>query len=547
MPHVPDNYRPLTGSERDRPRGAIRGAGADPAEQITVTVRLRRRPGAPPLPGTAELTERLASGAPPLVTREEFAARYGAGPADVAQLRGFAVSQGLAVGEVSPARRTVQLSGTAAQLSRAFAVDLYRYEGPHGSYRGREGAIYLPAGLTGLVEGVFGLDDRRMATPANARLTGAAAIPAGVRALTPPEVAQLYGFPDGWATGQTIGLIEFGGGYRPADIVAFYAAVDQPQPDVVSIGVDGAANAPSGDPDADGEVALDIDVAGSVAPGARLAVYFAPWTEQGWLDVITTAVHDTTNQPCALSISWGWPEHEKAGGLSWTRAVMKAVGETFAEAAALGVTVLAASGDSGSGCGVGDGVAHVLYPASDPNVLACGGTRISAVKGSSFTETTWANSNGSTGGGVSAAVPLPDWQEKAGVPTSVNDGRPGRGLPDVAGNADPASGYPIVVQGVTQQTGGTSAVAPLYAGLAALLTALRGQPAGFLNPALYQLAGTAAVRDVADGASNATGGSPGYQSGPGWDACTGLGSINGDSLLAALTAAPGSGGTAPGA
>ena len=272
-----------------------------------------------------------------------------------------------------------------------------------------------------------------------------------VTALTPPQVASLYDYPLGpGAAGQTIGLIEFGGGFSQSDLNQFFTGLGggltAPTPTVV--GMDGVTNNPGADINEDGEVTLDICVAASVAANAGVAVYFAPWTEQGWVDVITSAVHDATNEPSVISISWGWPEFEGIEGFTWTQQAINAVNQTFQDAAALGVTVFAASGDSGSDCGQGDGVAHVLYPASDPFVSSCGGTRISDVSGGSFTETTWANSFGTTGGGVSDFFTLPTYQIGAGVPLSANDGHQGRGIPDIAGNADPASGYNLIVDGL---------------------------------------------------------------------------------------------------
>ena len=392
------------------------------------------------------------------------------------------------------------------------------------TYRGREGAVYIPAGLSEVVEGVFGLDNRRMAR----RAATISAMPAQATVpLTPPEVAGLYQFPAQVnVSGETIGLMEFGGGYTIAGIQTFFSSLSLPMPSLTAVGVDGVTNSPGGGDDA--EVALDIDVAGSVASGAKIAVYFAPWTEQGWVDAITTAVQDTTNKPSALSISWGWPENQTIDGLDWTPAAIEAVSTTFQEAAVLGVTVFAASGDYGSGCGIGDGRAHVLYPASDPWLTSCGGTTISNVSGSSFTQTTWP----STGWGVSDIFAIPAWQDTAGIPVSANGGgHRGRGVPDVAGNADPDSGYTITFDGTTEPVGGTSAVAPLYAGLVALLNASLGEPVGYLNPRLYSLRGGVVFREVDDGVSNASGGAPGYTSGPGWNACTGLGSINGNVLL----------------
>jgi len=530
MPEIPEGYSRLDKSERHAAAGARRTGPANPAEELTVSIRVRRRPDAPPLPDPATLAA-TPIGQRHYLSREEFAAQYGADPKDLAQVADFARSQGLTVVETSIARRTVVVSGTAAQMNKAFAVDLGNYQAGNQTYRGREGYVSVPSNLANIVEGVFGLDNRQMARPLIARASEAVMGAQASVPLTPPIVAGLYGFPTSPnAAGQTIGLLEFGGGYLTTDIKSYFSNLGLTMPKLVSISVDGVTNSP-GTAGSD-EVTLDIDVAGSVAQGATLAVYFAPVTQQGWVDIVTSAIHDTAHKPSVLSISWGLPEFDSFGGLSWTSAAISAVSETFQEAAALGVTIFAASGDSGSGCGIGDGKAHVLYPASDPGVISCGGTSISNVSGSSFTQSTWT----ATGGGVSDFFPLPYWQNWANVPASVNDGHRGRGIPDVAGNADPNSGYLVVLDGVAGLPyGGTSAVAPLYAGLAALLEAALGEPLGFLNPNIYSFSGPYVYSDVSDGASNASGTALGYSSGPGWDACTGFGSIVGKAMEAALS------------
>ena len=527
MTELPAGYVQVQGTNRSPAPGATRVGSAEPAEQMSVSIRLRRRPGAPALPDPVTL--------PPDggLTREEFAATYGADPADIERVEEFGREHGLTVEEASVPRRTVRLGGTVAQMGDAFGVDLGRYEVGETSYRGREGHVHVPEDLAPLVEGVFGLDNRRQARP----LFQVAADPAQVVApLTPPQVARLYDFPLGAsAAGQCIGLFEFGGGYHPADISSWFSGHQLSAPPLVSVGVDGGTNSPgSGD---DLEVILDIDVSGSVASGAKIAVYFAPWTEQGWVDIVTTAVHDAVNRPSVLSISWGWPEFQTADGLTWTAAAMAAVSQTFAEAAALGVTVLAASGDQGSQCQIADDHAHVIYPTSDPNVTSCGGTEIENVSGfGSFTEVLW-NDNGASGGGISDNFVPPSWQASAGVPASVNNSaHHGRGVPDVAGNADPNSGYNLILNGSqVGPVGGTSAVAPLYAGLVALINARLNRPVGYLNPALYGKAEAMGVfRDITMSGTNGFGGSPGYPVKIGWDATTGLGSINGTKLLCAL-------------
>ena len=544
MPQVPTNYRALTASERKPRTGAKRTGSVDPNEILTVSVRLRRRPDAPALPDLNNLAA-TPRGEKQYLSREDFAAQYGASPADVDKIVQFARTNGLEVVESSIPRRTVVLKGTAAKISKAFAVDFGVYETKDEKYRGREGAVHVPVDLVDIVEGVFGLDNRKMARPLNKRsgLKAAEASPDQATVpLTPPQVAQLYGFPTSPnASGQTIGILEFGGGYNLSDVQLFYNSVHVPVPSLTAVSVDGQTNTPGSD-DYSVETLLDIDVAGSAAPGAKLAVYFAPWSEQGWVDAVTTAVHDTTNRPSVLSISYGWPENESVSGLTWSLAAIQAVSATFQEAAAMGVTVFVASGDHGSDCGIGDKRAHVLYPGSDPYVTSCGGTSISNVSGLNFTEHVWNDNddNWITGGGISDIFcapnySLPIWQNWANLPGSANDGHKGRGIPDIAGNADGASGYELFLNGQNiGAVGGTSAAAPLYAALAALLNAGLGEPVGYINPNLYEVPYAYAFRDINDGISNARGGAPGYKSGPGWDGCTGLGGVNGGALQTSL-------------
>ena len=263
----------------------------------------------------------------------------------------------------------------------------------------------------------------------------------------PDAVARLYNFPAaGRGAGQTVAIIELGGGYRTSDLTAYFSRLNvSPAPEVTAVSVDGARNQPVGDPgSADGEVLLDIEIVGAIAPGARIAVYFAPNTDQGFLDAITTAVHDGLRQPSIVSISWGGPES------TWTPQSLMAYDQAFQDAGLLGVTVCCASGDDGSTDNVNDGAAHVDFPASSPHVLACGGTRLESSGGKISSEVVWNHGagNGATGGGVSDHFPLPAYQAGAKVPVSVNPSRfKGRGVPDIAGDADPATGYQILVDG----------------------------------------------------------------------------------------------------
>jgi len=543
MPTIPANYRALAGSRRTPRKGALRTADASPDEQIDVSLRLRRRPDAPALPDPARAKPGAAT-----LSREDFAARYGASAVDLDQVAAFATGAGLAVVERSVARRTVVVRGTVAQMNAAFGVDLGIYKTAAETYRGRDGEIHVPTAIHDIVEGVFGLDNRRMAEPMlrfSGRTPADNAPAQATVPMTPQAVAQLYGFPATGAAGQTIGIFEFGGGYLASDLQLFFSSVQAPVPSVTPVSILGQENNPGSDSYTT-ETLLDIGVSGAAAQGARLAVYFAPWTEQGWVDIVTTAIHDTVNRPSVISISYGWPENDTINGLTWSLAAIQAVNTTFQEAAAMGVSVFVSSGDNGSGCGVGDGKAHVLYPGSDPMVTCAGGTTLSNVSGSSFTEDVW-NDNGVTGGGISDIFcppnfALPVWQAGANVPGSVNDGHAGRGIPDIAGNADPDSGYTLFQNGSNiGAVGGTSATAPLYAALAAVLNAKLGRPVGYLNPTLYTAPFRSVFRDVNDGRSNASGGAAGYTAGPNWDACTGWGSMNGTTLLNLLAPAPAEG------
>jgi kumamolisin len=524
MSEPPVGYVHVEGTNRSPVPGATKVGPADPAERLSVSIRLRRRADAPALPDPSQAQGPLGTG----MSREEFGLIYGADPADIERVEAFASQHGLAVEETSIPRRTVVLSGAVAQMSEAFQVDLGRYQGPQISYRGREGYVNVPSELGPLVKGVFGLDNRPQARPMVRQADPAQA----TSELTPPQVARLYNFPAGVnADGQCIGLIELGGGYQPADINNWFSGLKLTPPVLTDVSVDSGTNSPGSDQNNDDlEVALDIDVAGSVAQGARIAVYFAPNTNQGFSDAVSSAVHDTANKPSVISISWGGAES------GWSSAAMSAMNETFAEAANLGITVLVATGDQGSECSVKDGQAHVEYPASDPGVIACGGTTIENVSGTSFSEVLWTDTAGASGGGVSNTYPVPVWQDSAGVPASVNPPHNrGRGVPDVAGNASDGSGYSLIVDGQTVDDAyGTSAVAPLYAGLIALINAQSSFPVGYLNPTLYQKAESVVFRDITSGGTNAFGGAPGYPVGPGWDATTGLGSINGEKLSALL-------------
>jgi kumamolisin len=500
------------GAVRSALPGERRMGNVVPDERAQVTVVLRH--ATPPEPPRLPVRS---------LPREVFAARHGAQEDDVQQVGLFAQAHGLDVVSVDRARRAVVLEGSVAALTYAFDTTLALVEIEGNTYRARTGPLHVPVPLEPVIEGVFGLDTRPVAQPRSV-----VARPEDViGSYVAPDLARLYGFPEGFdGSGQTIAIIELGGGFTVTDLDTYFSGLGLATPLVEAVSVDAGANAPDGDPGGvDGEVMLDIEVAGSIAPGASILVYFAPNTDQGFLDAVSTAVLAPT-RPACVSISWGSPEALQ------DPSYLTAMDGYLGDAATLGITVCVATGDNGSSDGLGGGLQHADFPASSPYALACGGTILDSGDGTSIdSEVVWNDDTGATGGGISDVFPVPDWQAGTNVPPTVNPGGfGGRALPDVAGDASPYTGYKVRVDGTDQVIGGTSAVAPLWAGLIALMTQYLGEGGtGFLNLVLYN--DTSAQRTFND---ITVGNNGSYQAGPGWDPCTGWGSPNGDRLLQIL-------------
>ena len=505
------DYVTLAGSARPSLPGERHAGGADLDERVQVTVMLRH---------ATPLNVPRFAGRP--MRREEFAARHGAREDDIAQVRRFAAANLLTVVSVDQARRAVVLEGTATVFSEAFDVTFRLVEYNGQTFRAH-GDVRVPAQLAQIIEGLFGLDTRPAAEPRTV-----AADPRDiVGSFAAPDLARLYGFPQVFnGQGQTISIVELGGGFTTTDLDIYFSGLGLATPLVEAVSVDGGANSPTGDwTGPDGEVMLDIEVAGGVAPAASILVYFAPNTEQGFLDAVSSAVL-AASPPSSVSISWGNAE------LFYSEGFLSSMDGVLNDAVALGVAVCVAAGDKGSSDGVGGGSQHADFPASSPAALACGGTILHSDDGTRIdSEVVWNDRTGATGGGVSDVFALPSWQADAGVPPTVNaSGFAGRGLPDVAANASPHTGYKVRVDGGDHVVGGTSAVAPLWAGLIALMNQYLGlDGVGFLNLILY--GDTSAQRTFNDILSGNNGS---YSAGAGWDPCSGWGSPNGDRLLQIL-------------
>jgi kumamolisin len=538
----------LPGSRRPLAHGARRVREIDPHTHVEVTLMLN----APPLPGTDEMPDK------PL-TVAELTHRFGASPHDIRKVEDTLRSYGLHVEGLGSSGRSMRVSGTAHAIETAFKSSLAIYHSAdQGEFRGREGAVCVPAEISDLVHSVLGLDQRRMAHRAAAKPKAASAI----APLRPADVEEYYNFPPGDGATQSIAIAEFGiphsgtvvvPAYFPDDLAAFCKAQKRPTPEVRIVAVNLAPLTPAQYKalptaaakqvlDETTEVMMDVEIVAGLCPAADISVYFAGWDQKGWVDLLEKV---TAARPVVLSISYGLAEDSP----HWAAAAVQAINDALQVAAMAGITVCVCAGDDGSGSAMPDTRAHVQFPSSSPFVLAVGGTMVSG-HGATQSEVVWWETpgqrlpngrGGATGGGVSAVFDRPVWQ--TATIASLNHGSiPGRIVPDVAALAG-VPYYAMTLLGEPTTAGGTSAATPVWASLIARIDA--ALPAAkrqrFRTPILYQDAhsggsiGKAGCTSVTSG-NNASHPHPGkgYVAGPGFDAVTGWGVPDGKALLAAL-------------
>ncbi|WP_197495886.1 S53 family peptidase [Acidihalobacter yilgarnensis] len=504
------SYIELPGSHKTVP-AATRLAHVSPGEFIEISLYLKPQPH-----------EAVSHGRE---TREGLDKRRAeAYQTEIRRIVDFTREAGLSVITVEPGRRLIRISGTTQGIEAAFRTRLEHYHDGTHSFRARSGPLWVPEEVAAVTEAVLGLDTRPIAEPRHiVPLHDAASMPGHL----PNAIGALYDVPtDVTGMGQCIGLVELGGGYLDSDTQVAFRAMGLPPPNVVSISVDHGVNQPNPNQGADGEVALDIQVAGGIAPGARIAVYFTPNTDAGFVNAISAAAHDRTNSPSVISISWGSAE------VNWSPQALQAMNSVLKDAATLGVSVFAAAGDNLATDGINDGRAHVDFPASSPWVVGCGGTAITLKHGVITDEVVWNNGRRGTGGGISEVFGVPTFQKNLSMPANLNSGRSGRGVPDVAADAAPSTGYLIVVQGNMTTVGGTSAVAPFWAGLTALINQQAKNSLGFFLPRLYEQPNL--LRPVTSGNNIPSGTDIGYNATTGWNACAGLGVPRGRTLAQSL-------------
>jgi len=534
-------YVPLPGSKRSLLPNSRLAGPIDPTEIASVTVRVRSAGNPEALVKKVYDLANTPMAERKYLTHEELEKQHGASQEDLDRIEHFAQEHDLTVVHRSAAERSVVLKGKLGDLLAAFHADVQSYHHATGTYRGRRGEITLPEELSKVVTGVFGFDTRPKRRAPFRQKSVALSGPGGQNGVAATEFATRYNFParlngtglDG--TGQTIAIIELGGGFRSSDLQVFFQAIGAPPPKVTSVSVDHAGNDPTTADSADGEVMLDIEVAGAVAPNAKIAVYFAPNNgDKGFLDAINAAIHDSQRKPSVISISWGSPE------VSTDQQGLNAYHELFAAAGALGITVCVAAGDHGTAdldASDWDQKIHVDHPACDDLVLGCGGTQIDGGEdvvwndGTPFDVSTPGGGGWASGGGISKVFAVPSYQADADLPVSIDGGTRGRGVPDIAMSA---TNYFTRVDTSEGASGGTSAVAPLMAGLVARLNQATKKNVGFINPFLYSNAANGVVRDVTSGTNAIAGTIGGYEAGPGWDACSGLGTPDGTAILDSL-------------
>jgi kumamolisin len=499
--------------------------GASGDDPLDLTLRLRPRSGSRPEFG--DVLKAVLHGERPPLTRDAFAARFGAAPADLATVERWAMHHGISIQHADPTRRLVGLRAPIDLLARLFRVDPVTYTLRGYTWRSHQGPLSVPRHLARIVADVFGFDGRPLA--GRSVLPQAAHVQRRGRthSFSPPEVARLYGFPEEFdGRGQTVGVIALGGGYLPHDLTAFFKHLRLPRPRFSDVSVAGAHNAPAGrSRQFDGEVTGDIEMVGALVPAAHIVVYFAPNSVRGFFEAVAHAVHDARYAPSIISISWGSAE------VHWARRTLRQFNEVLSEAAITGVTVCCSSGDHGAFADLQDRKRHVCFPASSPFALACGGTSLLGSRRDYLVEKAWSDKFGASGGGVSELLPRPPWQSAARVPKS-STGHRGRGVPDVAANGDPASGYRVFVQGKWRVGAGTSAAAPLWAGLLARVNQMRRSPVGLITPFLYRHAAALAKGGGLRPIQKRQGSR--QLAARGWNRATGLGAPHGLTLAAAI-------------
>lgn len=507
-----------------------------------------------------ELVTELTSGLPRrrrYLTRAEVARKWGASPDDLAAVQKFARTLRLKVVSADAFRRSVVVRGSLERLGRAFDVTFRSVAHPLGTFRSYVGDPKVPPSIHPLIEGILGLDDLPTSGPHAAT---SAAKPVVWGGMDRRALLEAYAIPEGLrGRGQCVAVIELGGGYYQRSLTEYFRQFDLAAPSVRRRSVRGVKNNPApadtirkfieflADPNStkppishnEGvqvewtiETMTDLAMVGTIAPEVSLLLVQAPNDDQGKYHAITAVIAERKSPPSVLSCSWGGQEPTQ------TPFLRRTLNRWFETAAVMGMTVCCSAGDSGDGTLLPKAAQDELtahFPASSPYVLACGGTKLYP---KARIETAWKQTvHGmpmAGGGGFSAVFSAPPWQTAAGIdpqkwiPSGMKSGE-GRALPDVAAKADLAPGFCVMVcAGMQYPAGGTSAAAPLWAGVAAILNQGLRARVGALHSLLYDGPLRRALRDIVAGNTGV------FHARRGWDPCTGWGSPKVEKMLRVL-------------
>jgi kumamolisin len=517
----------------------------------------------------------------PILSAHYLAEWYDPGDHRIGLVRKFADACGLSVMEVSRARHDVVLEAKAGCFARAFGVTLQSFEAEGAHYYAYDERVRLPHELRAVTENVLGLDS----IPTHRTHARAARRDAHAAIST---LERQYCLPAVDARGRRIALLEFGGGFSSEDIASYASRVGIADPRVTPVAVVGAAgqhggNAPLDRTMATGiardwkasvpfaalakkygndlgafmasmEVTMDIELALALGGGAAVDVYFAPSGVDGWRRGLYAAIGlpvggaDATHPPVPTVMSVSWGESESVFG----RDQLRMIERTLIAVRRAGLAVCCSSGDWGSvnaspKPGI-PAIPNVNFPASSPSVLACGGTRLlpGGSSDDSRPEVAWDERvfgvSMATGGGVSGFFARPKAQGHVKLRPAARTWRaPGHGngakraVPDVAANAALSSGPAITFAGEELVGFGTSAAAPICASLLARVSASVGHAVAGMEGWLYTADAKACCRPVTKGDNDVTNGKVAfYRAGKGWNACTGLGALDGEEIVTTL-------------
>jgi kumamolisin len=482
-----------------------------------------------------EYADAVIAGTQPVLGHDEYVYQFGAVKDEVILVADWATDHNLTVIEANINSATVKLSGTAEQYNNIFNITLQTVTANDREYITHTGSITIPTDIDAVVDLILGLDNS-VSFSHNAILettTPGPLDPNLISSPTPVDLALAYKFPRApggdlvQGNGACVAIIELGGGWTTQNLTSTFGRISQPNPTVVDVSVDGGVNDGGADVGSSGEVMLDIYCVGAVVPAAKIAMYFAPNSFQGFIDTIITPTNDTVNNPSVISVSWGTTDS------NWGSTSRNAFETALAAAVVKGITVFIAAGDYGVRALSGGTTYTVQYPATSPYCVCAGGTVISINNDYSIaSEVPWGTSGGSYagGGGVSTIFSVPTWQtgfSSKTYPGGTVASLTGRGIPDVSAMA---TGYTFYY-GAANYTGtfvGTSATAPLLAGMMARLNAMSQKRIGFVNVDWYAVR-TTAFNDQTTG-DNHGGNTVGYMADTGWDAATGLGTPIGTEL-----------------